>query len=288
MIDIERFKKENAAWDTQYGLPHSDKEWSENYDIACKVEQRLRNNYPMDGDVHPGDLVEFSDGYRVYKNALVCDIDRYGVCEVCEQWSAFTLGGSFSVSGGTFHRIHKSNFVRDGKGEAFYWTWGRNGSGANQGIYFPVVVQRWVVPYEKPKKETTVYFKTRTRQRDESRVFISGPHLSVIQSFRSVKAFKAWAEYVGFDYERFGQSYDGIICRRGRQNIVGRYFWHKEDIPDGARPYYDLCNGSMVRCYAANDGETITVLRPNPNAKEVFNPLAYEEAKTYEGNPMGA
>ena len=152
MTDIERFKKDNSAWDMRYGLPHSDKEWQENYDIACEVEERLSSAYPMNGEVHPGDLVEISDGYRVYKNALVCSIDVNGVCEVCEQWSAFTLGGSFSVSGGAFHRIHKSNFVRRGNGRAVYWTWGRNGSGANQGIYFPVIVQRWVVPYEKPEK----------------------------------------------------------------------------------------------------------------------------------------
>lgn len=132
-----------------------------------------------------------------------------------------------------------------------------------------------------------VYFRTRLRRRDEARVFISGPNLSVIQSFRSVKAFKAWAEYVGFEYERSGWAYDGVICRRGRQNIVSRCFWYKEDIPDGARPYYGLCNGSMVQCFATNDGETIIILKPNQNAKKVFRPLAYEDAKMYEGNPMG-
>lgn len=286
MIGIEQFKKYNAAWDTKYGLTHSEKEWAENYDIACEVEERLQSHYPMDGEVHPGDLVEISDGYRIYKNALVCSIDKNGVCEVCEQWSAFTYGKAFSVSGGVWHSIHKSNFVRKGNGRATYWTWGRNGSGANQGIYFPVLVQRWIVPYEKPKPETTVLFRT-SKLRSEPRVSIEGIGLFILAQFCSVKAFKAWAEYAGFCYEKFGQACGGVISRRGKQNITERLFWTKDDLPNDAKPLFAMSNGSMVRCYVSNDGDTITMWRPNANSKAVFNPLPFEEAKRYYDNPMG-
>lgn len=285
-IGIEQFIKQNAGWDPKYGLGHKEEEWQENYDIACKVEERLQNNYPMDGDVHPGDLVEISDGYRVYKNALVCSIGKNGVCEVCERWSAFTFGKSFSVSGGVWHSIHKSNFVRNGNGVATYWTWGRNGAGADQGIYFPVLVQRWIVPYEKQQPETTVLFRT-SKLRSEPRVSITGPGFSTLATFCSVKAFKAWAEYVGFGYEKLGQAWNGVISRRGKQNITDRLFWTMDDLPDGAKPLFAMSNGSMVQCYVSNDGDTITTWRPNPNSKAVFNPLPFEEAKRYYSNPMG-
>ena len=286
MIGIEQFKKYNAAWDTKYGLTHSEKEWAENYDIACEVEERLQSHYPMDGEVHPGDLVEISDGYRIYKNALVCSIDKNGVCEVCEQWSAFTFGKAFCVSGGVWHSIHKSNFVRKGNGRATYWTWGRNGSGANQGIYFPVLVQRWLVPYGKPQPETTVLFRT-SKLRSEPIVSIKGEGLLTLASFCSVKAFKAWAEYVCFGYESSGQAWNGVISRRGKQNIVDRLFWTKDDLPEGAKPLFARINGDMVQCYVSNDGNTITMWRPNPNSKAVFKPLPFEEAKRYYDNPMG-
>lgn len=286
MISIDQFIKQNTGWDHKYGLFHEDKEWSENYDIACEVEERLHSNYPMDGEVHPGDLVEISDGFRIYKNALVCSIDKNGMCEVCEQWSAFTYGKAFSVSGGVWHSIHKSNFVRKGNGRATYWTWGRNGSGANQGIYFPVLVQRWLVPYGKPQPETTVLFRT-SKLRSEPRVSIKGAGLLTLASFCSVKAFKAWAEYVGFGYERVGQAWCGVICRRGKQNIEDRLFLVKDDIPEGAKPIFAKSNGYMVQCYVSNDGDTITTWRPNPNSKAVFNPLPFEEAKRYYDNPMG-
>lgn len=286
MISIEQFIQWNSGWDHKFGLGHDEEEWKENYDIACEVEERLQNNYPMDGEVHPGDLVEISDGFRVYKNALVCSIDKNGVCEVCEQWSAFTFGKSFSVSGGVWHNIHKSNFVRKGNGRATYWTWGRNGAGANQGIHFPVLVQRWLVPYEKPKPESTVYFHTR-KDRNEPRVTIEGTGLSRLGQFCSVKAFKAWAEYVGFGYEKFGQAWNWVIQRQGKQNIADRLFWAKDDLPEGAKPIFGRSNGYMVQCYVSNDGDTITMWRPNPNSKAVFKPLPFEEAKRYYDNPMG-
>lgn len=50
-------------------------------------------------------------------------------------------------------------------------------------------------------------------------------------------------------------------------------FWHRSDVPEDAMPIMALSNGSTVTCYFTNDGETITMYRPNPNAREVYHPL---------------
>lgn len=54
-------------------------------------------------------------------------------------------------------------------------------------------------------------------------------------------------------------------------------FWKLEDLSAGVRPIKALSNGNIVTCYFLNDGETITIYRPNPNAKDVYRPLSLEE-----------
>ena len=59
------------------------------------------------------------------------------------------------------------------------------------------------------------------------------------------------------------------------------YFWRLDEVPAGAVPFVGLSNGSLVTCYATNDGETIRLFRPNPNAKEVYRPLSTADHFTY-------
>ena len=58
-------------------------------------------------------------------------------------------------------------------------------------------------------------------------------------------------------------------------------FWKREDIPAEAKPIKALSNGSIVTCYFTNDGETIRIYRPNPNAKDVYKPLTTEQHITH-------
>lgn len=287
MVSIDRFRKMNSGWDGESTCPHPERVWQENYDIVCGVEESLDGRFPLGGGVHPGDTVEISDGFMVYDRAQVESVDRFGICHVCESGSAFTDGKKISVSGGAFHRIHESRFVRKGYGRNTVWTWGRNGSGCCQGIYFPLLVQHWVVPYDKPKKAAMVIFRT-GKCDPMARVVVDPGFLSFGRMFfRSVSAFKAWAEYTGFGYEKSGTSNNGCIIRRAEHNLASAYFNSAGDLPEGAKPLYCMSNGSMVTCYATNDGDTVTVWRPNPNSKEVYKPLPWDEGKKYMGNPMG-
>ena len=69
----------------------------------------------------------------------------------------------------------------------------------------------------------------------------------------------------------------GILreCRMSHkiQNYHPGGFWSVDELPAGARPIKALSNGSIVTCYFYNDGETVTIYRPNPNAKRVYKPL---------------
>ncbi len=58
-------------------------------------------------------------------------------------------------------------------------------------------------------------------------------------------------------------------------------FWTQDEIPAEAFPIVAGSNGSLVRCYATNDGNTINIYRPNPNAKAVYCPLTISSHLAY-------
>ena len=75
-------------------------------------------------------------------------------------------------------------------------------------------------------------------------------------------------------YRKYGMSHKiDSPCNGG--------FWKREDIPAEAKPIKALSNGSIVTCYFTNDGETIRMYRPNPNAKDVYKPLTTEQHITH-------
>ena len=52
-------------------------------------------------------------------------------------------------------------------------------------------------------------------------------------------------------------------------------FWDISEVPEEAKPYYDLCNGSYVQCYILDKGNEVITYKPNPNATKVYKPLDY-------------
>ena len=59
-------------------------------------------------------------------------------------------------------------------------------------------------------------------------------------------------------------------------------FWKLSDLQKKKKKIKGYSNGSIVDCYVLNDGETLHVYRPNPNAKEVYKPLSIEEHIKYK------
>ena len=56
-------------------------------------------------------------------------------------------------------------------------------------------------------------------------------------------------------------------------HLKERYFWGLSELPEGAKKIKGYSNGSIVDCYYLNDGKTLNIYRPNPNAKNVYNEM---------------
>ena len=113
-----------------------------------------------------------------------------------------------------------------------------------------------------------------------------------LADFDTVQQLDFFAQTLGFTYtaaewkesKQLGIYREYTIDRKFADAYTGG-FWKLEDLPDDTKPVKALSNGSIVTCYYTNDGETITLYRPNPNAKAVYSPLPISEhiahVKTY-------
>src|SRR5699024_11779541 len=59
--------------------------------------------------------------------------------------------------------------------------------------------------------------------------------------------------------------------------IEENMFWKLEELPENAIKYKGLCNGSVVDCYYIHTENGSKIYKPNPNAKEVYKPLQFDE-----------
>lgn len=281
MITLNELKSLNAQFAAQNFV--SEKNWEKNLEIVENVERNFFAWYDKSKTTpQKGDVIEFSDGYEIFSHAVVESVDEYGNMYVCENGSTHTDGKCFSTSGGAFIYIHASHFEYVGEETRMFWTWGCFGSGAGQGLYFPVTVKKFRQKDMKVKPFHDIYICKKHYKNRGTKVQIMQDLFCIALEFITIKAFKAFAEHVGLSYYKddSGRYYTD-------QFLKSEYFWKIEELPNGCKPIYDFCNGSIVKCYAHKAGETITIYRPNPNAKEVYNPLEFEEARKYRNNPLG-
>lgn len=202
MESFNDFVNRNRNWDNGNILV-TEEEMRANYEIARHVESTYNDRFGKVEGPRIGDIVEFSDGWHVYKNAKIVEnvYDNGRLC-ICENGSSWTNGQSFSTSGGAFVSKEAAELQYVGEDENIVWTWGCNGTGANQGIYFPLKVSRWIIPYNnKDVKRSIVYFKKNERNNIVGvNIENTDSWMCNVMSFNSLAAFEAWAKYVGYDY----------------------------------------------------------------------------------------
>lgn len=104
-----------------------------------------------------------------------------------------------------------------------------------------------------------------------------------IASFQTLEQFEFFRKTLDFKIELFE------IINKGTEKetkiyisnykIVDSFFWKLEELPKRAKPIKALSNGSIVTCYYCKNykDNTITIYRPNPNAKDIYNPLDLEQ-----------
>lgn len=281
MITLKELKSMNTLFASRNYV--SEKSWENNYEIVKNVESNFFTWYDKNQMTpQKGDIIEFSDGYTIFSNAQVESVDKYGVMEICENGITFTDGKYFSTSGGAFRHIHVSNFEYVGTETRMFWTWGCFGSGAGQGLYFYVTVKKFRQKGMAVKPHHKIYFCSKYYKNRGAKVQIMQDWQYIAFEFVTIKAFNAFAKYVGLTYHKES---DGRYFTD--QFLKSELFWKLEELPEGAKPIYSMSNGSLVKCYVHKNGNTITIYRPNSNAKEVYQPLSFEESRKYRNNPLG-
>ena len=270
MMTLDEFKKSNMCWNGN-GYYTTEQQWNSNYQIAKDVESKFYTCYDKSKmEPQKGDMIEFVNDNTLYSHALVESVDEYGMMYVCECGSTCTDGDYFSTSGGAFTHIHSSKFEFVGYEDRIFWTWGCYGAGANQGIYFKIKVKKFRQKNMKVIPMHRIYFNNPYyREHRKSEVVVMKDWNYIFKEFYTVKAFMEWAKYVGLTYRKTdsGQYYTN-------QFLKDEYFWKLEDLPDECKPVEDWSNGRKVRCFAHKKDDTITIYRPNPNAKDVYVPMS--------------
>ena len=99
--------------------------------------------------------------------------------------------------------------------------------------------------------------------------------------FETMEQLDKLANTLGFKYqiikhEKTETNGDFKIYEMTHRLLDG-HFKNISEIPKGSRPIKALSNGHIVDCYFFNDGENITIYRPNPNYKELYKPLSIQE-----------
>lgn len=278
MFTFEQFERINRShW--------SEDEMRRNYEIALKVEERYYAAYGTAREPKIGDIVEYTDGWRVYSNAKIveniyCDgTDK--VC-VCDSGHSFTTGDYFSTSGGSFHSKEKALMQYVGEAENYVWSWGCYGAGADQGINIPIKVNRWIIQYDpKAVKRSTVRFSP-----DTVSIENSDDCMFKVMSFNSRRAFEAWARYVGYEYHMEGE------VAYSPQKVVTKCWTENVPKPENGKPIKVLANGRVHDGIAVMEDFCITewwpnIYHPEPKYGTPEYNQQMEAYWRYHDNPIG-
>lgn len=104
-----------------------------------------------------------------------------------------------------------------------------------------------------------------------------------IASFENIKQFEFFRQTLGFKIKLKQILHENtekeVKIYWTNYNIVSSPFWSLDELPKKAKPIKALSNGSIVTCYYNKNykTKTITIYRPNPNAKNIYDPLELQE-----------
>ena len=118
-------------------------------------------------------------------------------------------------------------------------------------------------------------------------------HMGDIQNKEQLEDFLNFfnIEFTGIHHEVEYETTGKIYFYNLSKNIktYKQYFWNLEQLKEfsnGAelKKVKGLSNGSIVDCYAEINDNEVVIYRPNPNAKEVYNPMEFEKELNYRCN----
>lgn len=284
-MDRELFVKMNPVYAMEHGITESD------YSKAESLIELIANNHTSVKTPQVGDLVEggYWDGHHPYKYGLIEKVFDDGTVYICyEPMTPFVyfndmLELRLSVSGGPFgkHRMEELILVSDDD-ERRFCDWGHCGPTANGAFNFMAPVRRWKIPYTRQSNTYVNHWKKESdygdykRRKDECNIEVSMGWCH--KSFVSFEAFKKYADYLGVSYTKINdrEDYERYHLSHDFKEIL---FWKLEDLPEGVKPIKGMSNGRMVTCYFRTMEHDVEFYRPNPNAKQVYDAMTWEETK---------
>ena len=138
------------------------------------------------------------------------------------------------------------------------------------------------------KRTNDVYiYKKTTYERDyKIAVKMHNDTFFNIASFDNMEQFEIYRKTLGFKINLVGtineNTENEVKIYRTNYKIIDYHcggFWKLEEVPERAKPFKALSNGSIVTCYYYKNckDNTIVIYRPNPNAEKVYKPLSVDE-----------
>lgn len=284
-FDREEFMKLNFAYDAQHGITEGD--------IAKAIEltSMIELNHKIRRTPQVGDLVEgaYYDGKYPYRFGLIEKVHDDGTVSICYQpyvpfvYFDTMLDLHLSVSGGPFghHKLSELELVEEEDRRTFC-DWGMSGACANGAIHFKAPVRRWRIPYVRQSRAYLYFIKNAELCSDDryatGNCYIDGGMDSGFRkSFVSMDAFEKYAANLGISYKKEYEC-ESIIRYHLSHDFKTRYFRSMEELPDGVKPIKGWSNGSMCTCYFRTLEHDVEYYHPNPNYKDVYDVIPYEEA----------
>lgn len=283
-MNREEFVQMNSVFAMNHGITETD------YEIAEKRISLIAANHAATSQPQVGDLVEggYWEGHYPYKHGLIEKVYDDGTLSICYVpmvpfvYFNDMLELQLSVSGGPFgrHKVEELQLVSDDD-ERTFCDWGHCGGCAHGAINFKAPVRRWKIPYTRQSNVYVYHYKIdRDREFGTEKAgttFIEHGLFYRHLTFVSFEAFRKYADYLGVTYELMEDREDYARYHLSH-DFAEKLFWRLEDLPEGVKPVKAYNNGSMVTCYFRTLEHDVEFYRPNPNAKEVYDAMTYEEA----------
>lgn len=102
--------------------------------------------------------------------------------------------------------------------------------------------------------------------------------------FPSMDKLKEFLDFAGLELGEVTEDRDTGLCGQYKSwnidyDVMDVHFDDVKILPQGAKSFRGLSNGSLVTCYLYNDTENkiLNIYRPNPNNKEIYDPMTTEE-----------
>ena len=123
-----------------------------------------------------------------------------------------------------------------------------------------------------------IYYTSKPRPEDIPYIYIIEQDCMAYSAYKTEKGFRDFIARHEIELKESQPEKieaDGTIKKfyYADRSISSSYFCSLDTLPEDAKKYTGLCNGSLVDCYYTKDH----VYRPNPNAKNVYIPLSLDD-----------